>query len=113
MNTIFPYTTRFRSVNEAVFHHRASRTVILTDLIANFEPARIRGRLLRWLVRLSGAAHPHGRAPIDLRLTFWPQRRRVRAAVAALLAWARERVVMAPGWPDRKSVVEGKRVSVR
>jgi len=87
------------AVTEAVFHHRASRTVILTDLIENFEPARIRSRLLRWLVRLSGAAHPHGKAPIDLRLTFRPMRQRVRAAVAEMLAWDCERVVMAHGLP--------------
>lgn len=28
---------------EAVFFHRASRTLILTDLIENFEPAKLRG----------------------------------------------------------------------
>ncbi|SNS68663.1 DUF4336 domain-containing protein [Sphingopyxis indica] len=87
------------AVSEAVFFHRASRTVILTDLIENFEPQRVRGRFYRWLVRLSGAAHPNGKAPIDLRLTFWPRRRRVREAVATILGWDCERVVMAHGLP--------------
>lgn len=86
-------------VNEAVFLHRASRTVILTDLIENFEPERVRSSLYRWLVRLSGAAHPDGKAPIDLRLTFWPHRRRVREAVKTILGWDCERVVMAHGLP--------------
>lgn len=87
------------AVSEAVFFHRPSRTVILTDLIENFEPQRVRNRFYRWLVRLSGAAHPHGKAPIDLRLTFWPRRRRVREAVATILGWDCERVVMAHGLP--------------
>src|SRR3546814_17664226 len=84
-------------VSEAVFFHPASRAVILTDLIENFEPARIRSRLLRWLVRLSVAAHPPGQAPIDLRLTFRPTRRRVLAAVAAILDWEFYGAVMGPG----------------
>src|SRR3546814_10192298 len=66
-------------VREAVFFHRASRTVILADLIENFEPARVRSRLFRWLVRLAGVAHPRGGTPADMRLTFWPRRRAVRA----------------------------------
>src|SRR3546814_3693836 len=84
------------AVTEAVFHHRASRAVILTDLIENFEPARIRSRLLRWPVRLSGAAPPHGQAPIDLPLTFPPPPPPLRAAVAEIRASAVGRVRMAP-----------------
>jgi hypothetical protein len=87
------------AVEEAVFFHRASRTVILTDLIENFELPRVKSRLLRALIRLSGAAAPHGKAPIDLRLTFRPKRRAVRAAVARILAWDCERIVMAHGRP--------------
>lgn len=87
------------SVTEAVFFHRVSRTAILTDLIENFEPRRVVNPIYRWLVRLSGAAAPHGKAPIDLRLTFWPKRRAVRVAVRAILDWDCRRVVMAHGLP--------------
>lgn len=87
------------AVDEAVFFHRASRTVILTDLIENFELPRIRNPLLRLLVRLSGASHPHGKAPVDLRLTFWPHRQRVREEVAKILRWDCQRIVMAHGRP--------------
>ena len=38
-------------VTEAVFHHRASGTLILTDLIENFEPSRVRKVWLRTLLR--------------------------------------------------------------
>lgn len=87
------------AVNEAVFFHRPSRTVLLADLIENFEPQRVRGALTRWFIRLAGVAHPRGRTPFDMRLTFWPKRRAVRAAVAKILAWDCESVVMAHGLP--------------
>jgi hypothetical protein len=83
-------------VSEAAFFLRA---VILADLIENFEPARVRNRLLHWLIRLAGVAHPAGGTPFDMRLTFWPRRRAVRAAMAEILAWDCERVVMAHGLP--------------
>jgi len=34
-------------MNEAVFLHRPSRTLILTDLIENFEPHRVRNPVYR------------------------------------------------------------------
>ena len=47
-------------VTEVAFLHRASRTLILTDLIENFEPEKI-GGLYGWLVPLAGAAALMGR----------------------------------------------------
>ncbi|MGX5713830.1 DUF4336 domain-containing protein [Sphingopyxis terrae subsp. ummariensis] len=48
--------------------------------------------------------------PIDLRLTFWPRRARVRRAVAAILSWDCERVVMAHGLPyERDGAAELRR----
>lgn len=90
------------SVSEAVFFHRPSRTVILTDLIENFEPARIHNRLFRLLVRLAGVSHPKGGTPIDMRWTFWPRRKAVRSAMATILSWDCERVIMAHGLPYAK-----------
>ena len=82
----------------------------MTDLIENFEPARVRSRLFRWLVRLAGVAHPGGGTPVDMRLTFWPRRRAVRAAMAEILSWDCERVVMAHGLPyERDGAAELRR----
>ncbi|WP_246682888.1 DUF4336 domain-containing protein [Mesorhizobium sp. B2-8-3] len=58
-------------LTEAVFFHRLSKTLILTDLIENFELNRIHSWFFRLLVRLSGAADPDGKAPIDMQLTFF------------------------------------------
>lgn len=97
-------------LTEAVFHHRASRSVILTDLIENFEPARVRSWFLRRTMQLFGAADPDGRAPFDMQLTFWRHRKAVRAAVETMLAWAPERVIIAHGrWYETGGTAELRR----
>ena len=83
-------------VTEAVFHVRCASTVVLSDLIENFEPDRIRGRLHRLLVKLGGA---DGGTPRDLKLTFRGKRRRVAEQVGRILAWSPQKVVMAHGRP--------------
>lgn len=85
-----------RVLTEVVFHHRASRTVLLADLIENFEPERVHGPL-RWLVRLAGAADPDGKTPIDLRSSWWGHKAEGRACRDRLLAWEPERVILAHG----------------
>jgi hypothetical protein len=83
-------------VDEAVFHVRAARLLIVTDLIENFEPARVRGRLLRWLIRIASA---DGSTPSDLRMTFRGNRREVGRRIRQMLDWRPERVTMAHGRP--------------
>ena len=70
-------------LTEVDFFHRASRTLIITDLIENFEPRRVRKTLLRWLIRMAGAADPDGKAPIDMRLSFLGHRGEVRRSANA------------------------------
>lgn len=84
-------------LTEADFFHRPSRTLILTDLIENFETWRVSHRWLRWILSWSGAADPDGKAPIDMQLSFIRHRRRVRAAVETMIAWAPERIILAHG----------------
>ena len=81
---------------EAVFFHRASKTLILTDLIENFEPARVVW-WMRPLLKLVGVADPDGRMPRDMRLTFRNGRDQLRAAVEQMIAWGPDRVVLAHG----------------
>ncbi len=83
--------------SEVVFFHRASRTLILTDLIENFEPQRIRSWAFRQAVRLAGCVDPDGKAPVDMRLTFLRHRRALREAVLQMLEWQPERVIIAHG----------------
>lgn len=89
-------------MTEVEFFHHPSRTLILTDLIENFETSKMPTTWMRWLVRLSGVAAPHGAMPFDMRLTFWRQRRALKAAIRRMIAWRPERVVIAHGkWFER------------
>lgn len=79
---------------EAVFFHRASRTLILTDLIENFEPAKLPW-WMRPVVRLAGISHPKGHMPPDMYATF--DKALLGASVQVMLDWGPERVILAHG----------------
>lgn len=84
-------------MTEFAFFHRSSRTLILTDLIENFEPQRLTPFWIRWLARLGGVVDPQGSMPRDLRLTFRKQRPQLKEAVERLIGWQPERVILAHG----------------
>ena len=97
-------------LTEIVFFHRPSRTLILTDLIENFELSRVRSLWLRALLRIGGVVDPDGKSPLDMRLSFWGHRAEARSAVRTMLAWNPERVVLAHGrWYDRDGEHELRR----
>jgi hypothetical protein len=97
-------------LTEVDFFHRPSRTLILTDLIENFEPARVRNPFVRWAMQAFGAADPDGKAPIDMQLSFLGQRAKVRAAAQTMIGWAPERIVIAHGrCYERDGVAELRR----
>ena len=95
-----------RYMEEVVFFHRRTRTLILADLIENFEPGKI-GGVFGLLARLAGSLDPDGKAPADLRLTFLGRKREARACLERMLAWGPEKVIMAHGRPyERDGVAE-------
>lgn len=92
-----------RVLEEAVFLHRASRTLILGDLIENFPPDSL-GFFMRLLARWGRVLAPHGETPRDLRATY-RDRARARQGLQTVLDWQPRRVVMCHGeW------LEGERV---
>lgn len=96
-----------RFMTEMVFFHRPSRTLVLTDLIENFEAERL-SLPLRWLTRAAGAQDPDGSMPRDMRATY--PREALRQAVARMIAWAPERVILAHGrWYASDGVAQLKR----
>ncbi len=98
-----------RFMEEVVFFHRVTQTLIIADLIENFEPEKV-GGAYRWLVRLAGAAHPDGKAPADLRLTFFGRKDEARASLERMLAWKPEKVIVAHGrWYERDGTKELRR----
>ena len=58
-----------RFMDEVIFFHPASKTLILADLIENFEPSKV-SRALGWALKLAGNLDPDGKLPIDLHMTF-------------------------------------------
>lgn len=86
-----------RVLNEVVFFHGASRTLILADLIENFERERLHGWLNRLMYRWVGVMAPRGRAPADLRATFRGHHDQLRPVVEWMLACKPEKVVIAHG----------------
>lgn len=86
-----------RILEEVVFFHRPSRTLILADLIQNFEIERLHGPLNRFMYRLIGVMAPNGRAPRDLRATFRGRHDRLRPVIEWMIECAPEQVVIAHG----------------
>lgn len=88
---------RFRGssvMEEFVFFHCASRTLILTDLIENLEAAKL-PPFLRWIGRLGGVLDPDGKTPLDWRMTF--HKADARPCLAQMLAWRPQQVILAHG----------------
>ncbi len=97
-------------LTEVDFFHRLSRTLILTDLIENFEPKRVSSPLLRFLMQAFGATDPDGKAPYDMRLSFWRHRKALRRAVRQMIDWHPERVILAHGrWYEKDGAAELRR----
>lgn len=85
------------AMEEVVFYHRLSRTLVLTDLIENFDP-----QTLNWwqrsLARFAGILHPHGKMPLDWRLTFlFGSKEKARASFKRITDWDVENVILSHG----------------
>lgn len=86
-----------RITTEAVFFHRPSGVVLFTDLIQQFPRGWFRGwRALVARLDLMTEAEPA--VPRKFRMAF-TDRRAARAALARILDWPAEKVVMAHGAP--------------
>jgi hypothetical protein len=96
-------------MTEVVFFHRRSRTLVLTDLIENFEPRKIRSWLMRILTRFGGVQDPEGAMPRDMRVSY-RDKARLKAAVDIMIGWNPERIILAHGrWYDRNGADELRR----
>jgi hypothetical protein len=82
-------------IEEVIFFHRQSRTVIVNDLIQNHPAAN--GRPLRnALLKLTGVAYPYGGVPLDMKLSFI-HRDLGRQSLEKLLAWDFDKLIIAHG----------------
>ncbi|QUD89522.1 DUF4336 domain-containing protein [Phenylobacterium montanum] len=86
-------------MDEVVFFHRPSRTVIVADLIEALTEEFLREHWPWWmrlLARVDGIAAQNPGAPREWRVTFL-DRLPARAARQKVLGWSADRVVMAHG----------------
>jgi hypothetical protein len=84
-------------------------TLILTDLIENFEAEKV-SFLARPLVRLAGAMAPYGKAPIHLRFAINRKREAAAAVAERMLDWMPQRVIFAHGrWFDEAGTAQLRR----
>lgn len=82
-------------IEEVLFFHKRSRTVILDDLI-QIHPL-IKGKLFRNAVlKLEGVVSPHGGVGLDIRLSFI-HRDLARQSLKRLLAWDFDKLIIAHG----------------
>ena len=83
-------------MEEVVFFHVNSKTLILTDLIENFSPSTF-----NWwqkpIARLSGILSPHGKTPIDWRLSFLFGKKKARIAFNKMLGWEPDNIIISHG----------------
>ena len=92
----------FGGFREVAFLHKASRTLILTDLMQSLEPDRV-PRLTRLYARAVGTLYPRAMPPVYLRTALRLQGRPAARALAHLIDWRPERVIFAHGcWCERE-----------
>lgn len=91
---------------EAVFFHKPSRSLIVTDLLQNFERDRIVRRLTRLVLTMGGATGPTGTTSLDIRLLARGHHAAVREAVAKMVGWAPDRIILSHGKCFEKGAVE-------
>lgn len=82
-------------LEEVIFLHRRSRTVVMGDLI-QVHTAEGGKSLRNALLRLEGVAAPHGGVGLDIRLSF-TNRGRARESLRRLLAWDFDTLIIAHG----------------
>ncbi|MBN2258244.1 MAG: DUF4336 domain-containing protein [Anaerolineaceae bacterium] len=111
-NSLNQTVIRGSFMDEVVFFHAASKTLILADGIENFELNKIK-QPYRFFVWAAGAYYPCGQMPIDLRSTFWSKKRAVRATVAEMISWQPERIIVSHGRCIEKDAIGALRFAFR
>jgi len=84
------------AMQEVVFFHYSSKTLILTDLIENFTPDSFNW-WQRTLARFAGIVSPHGKTPVDWRLSFAFGKKEAKKSLSIIMGWKSENIVISHG----------------
>jgi hypothetical protein len=94
---------------EVIFFRRPSRTLLLTDLIENFEKENMPWWMFP-LMKLGRVCAPDGRMPRDITVSFARDPEHLRDLVKTMIGWEPDRVIIAHGrWFDREGTAEIRR----
>ena len=100
-----------RKYREAVFFHRASSTLIVTDLIQNFDTARLPA-WMRPLIWLAGTDDSDGKMPYLMRRRY--QGAELAKAVERMIDWRPRALILSHGrWYETDAVGELERAFKR
>ncbi|MDG2882033.1 hypothetical protein P7M59_29525, partial [Vibrio parahaemolyticus] len=83
-------------MEECVFYHRLSKTLIVTDLVENFSGQDF-NYWQRVVAKGAGILAPNGKMPLDWRLSFMFSKQEARKHLNKLLSWKPNILVMAHG----------------
>jgi hypothetical protein len=83
-------------VEEVVFYHVKSSTLILTDLIENFRPESFNW-WQRLVAKFTGILAPNGKTPVDWRTSFLFGKDEARESLATLIKWQPKNIVISHG----------------
>lgn len=81
---------------EVIFFHRASKTLVLTDLIENFEADKMPW-WTRPLLKLGRVCDPNGQMPVDMAISFRRHPQHLKNLVDTMLEWNPDRVIISHG----------------
>lgn len=84
-------------IEEVVFFHKSTKTLIVTDLIENFEPEKIASPIRRKIYRLARVTAPYGQTPIDYRMTFLGKQSEAKLSFSRMLNWKPDKIILAHG----------------
>ena len=83
-------------MQEVVFFHYSSKTLILADLIENFKPESFNW-WQRAIARFAGILAPQGKMPLDWRLSFIFGKKQARESLSVLIGWQPDNIVISHG----------------
>lgn len=79
---------------EVVFFHPRARTLIVTDLMQNFEGSRVANPVTRLLLKAGGAIGPIGGASIEIRIASIGHRNTLQAALRQMRDWKPASIIL-------------------
>ena len=96
-----------------MFFHKSTKTLIVTDLIENFEPEKIASPIRRKFYRLARVTAPDGQTPIDYRMTFLGRQREAKVSFSRMSNWEPDKIILAHGLCFFKNGVDELRRAFR